>query len=441
MTVQALKVEPQPESDGHGTQWERTLWLMVAVQFVMGSATSVASPMLPLFLPEVGVNEPGQVEFWAGVLSSLNFLVAALVSPLWGSIADRFGRKVSVIRSSMAICLFMGSMAFAQALWQLLALRAAMGAFSGFSAASTALVATQVPESKLGYSLGWLATGQLVGQLIGPVIGGAAADAFGSFRIAFFVTSGLALLAALITLLGVQEQGRPTGGKARKSIFSSFKALAQTGGVASLFVVLLMAQFGTRSVQPIVTLFAEDLLGPVPALATLAGFAVSITGIADLISSPFLGRRSDEIGYRRVLLIGLAGSALATFPQIFIDSYWQFLALRFMLGLFIGAIIPTANALIGRLVPAHNRGLAFGITASAGFMGSFLGPIAGGSVAAVFDIKAVFLVTGTLFVANFIWVFIAVPHLKGSDEDRLKDGNSDNVESEKAGSDKDGVSV
>jgi len=417
MTIQVLKIKPELDDGSPDAPWKRTLWLMVAVQFIMGSATSVASPMLPLFLPEVGVNAPGQVEFWAGILSSLNFLIAAFVSPFWGNIADRFGRKVSVIRSSMAICLFMGSMAFAQTLWQLVALRAAMGAFSGFSAAATALVATQVPESRLGYSLGSLATGQLVGQLIGPVIGGAAADLFGSFRIAFFVTSGLALLAALITLLGVRERGEPQSHKDRESIISSFMTLTRTGGIASLFVVLLMAQFGTRSVQPVVTLFAEDLLGPVPALATLAGFAISITGIADLIASPFLGRRSDVIGYRKVLLIGLAGSALATFPQLFVESYWQFLALRFVLGLFIGAIIPTANALIGRLVPYQNRGLAFGITASAGFMGSFLGPAAGGSVAAAFGIQSVFLVTGTLFVANFIWVLFTVPRLKAAGDD------------------------
>ena len=82
------------------------------------------------------------------------------------------------------------------------------------------------------------------------------------------------------------------------------------GGLVSLFFVLLLAQFGVRTVQPVVTLFVQQLVGNQAAsLATLAGLAFSVTGVADLIASPFLGKRSDVIGYRRVLLICLFGAA------------------------------------------------------------------------------------------------------------------------------------
>ena len=105
-----------------------------------------------------------------------------------------------------------------------------------------------------------------------------------------------------------------------------------------------------QAVQPVVTLYVEQLLGPLPQLATLAGMAFSITGVADLLASPFLGKNSDEIGYRRVLLICLLGAALATAPQALAHSYWTFLLERFGVGCFIGGILPTANALVGRLV-------------------------------------------------------------------------------------------
>ena len=100
-----------------------------------------------------------------------------------------------------------------------------------------------------------------------------------------------------------------------------------------------MAQFGVRTVQPIVTLYVKEMVGKLPNLATLAGIAFSITGLANVISAPFLGNRSDRIGYRRVLLICLAGGTLTTLPQAFTDNYWLFTAERFAVGLFIGGSV------------------------------------------------------------------------------------------------------
>lgn len=382
---------------------------MVGVQFLMGASLTVQSPIIPLFLPEVGVASGGPVEFWSGVLNAINFLTAAIVSPIWGAVADRRGRKMMVLRSSLAICVFMILIGLAQSLWQLVLLRGLMGAFSGFSAAAIALIATQVPEHRLGFALGWLSTAQLVGALLGPVVGGLVSDISGSYRIAFFCTAALAAIAALVTWATVTERftpARPEVSLARKQ---NFRMLLATAGLLPMFGVLLFSQFGVRAVQPVVTLFVQELTGPVTALATLAGFAFSITGLADVVASPFLGKRSDTIGYRRVLLISLLGAALTTLPQALVSSYWQFLALRFAVGMFLGGLLPTANALVARLVDPAHRGRAFGFTATATFLGSFLGPMTGGTVAALQGVRAVFIVVGLFFLATFVWVYLAVP--------------------------------
>jgi DHA1 family multidrug resistance protein-like MFS transporter len=141
----------------------------------------------------------------------------------------------------------------------------------------------------------------------------------------------------------------------------------------------------------------------------MAGFAFSVTGVADLIASPFLGKRSDVLGYRRVLLISLMGAALASLPQAFVTSYWGFLAARFGLGMFVGGILPTANALVGRLVARADRGTVYGLTASATFLGSFSGPLVAGSLAATAGIRWVFVLTATLFLVNFLWIYFFVP--------------------------------
>jgi DHA1 family multidrug resistance protein-like MFS transporter len=179
-----------------------------------------------------------------------------------------------------------------------------------------------------------------------------------------------------------------------------------------LFVVLLLASFAVQAVQPVVTVFVEQLTGPRPDLATLGGLAFSITGVADLLASPFLGRRSDTLGYRRVLLICLAGAALASLPQFFITGYWGFLAARFGLGLFIGGILPTANALVGRLAPPGEKGAVYGATASAMFLGGSLGPLSGGAIAAMAGVRWVFLVGAVLLLANLVWVWVKVPEVR-----------------------------
>jgi len=151
------------------------------------------------------------------------------------------------------------------------------------------------------------------------------------------------------------------------------------------------------------------MLGMRPDLATLSGVAFSITGLANVVAAPFLGNKSDKLGYRRVLLIALLGATVTTLPQAFTDSYWVFTALRFAVGLFIGGILPTANALVGRLVPRAQRGTVYGITSSAMFLGNSLGPLSGGAVAAAFGLHWVFLITGAVLFANLIWVYCRVP--------------------------------
>jgi DHA1 family multidrug resistance protein-like MFS transporter len=328
-------------------------------------------------------------------------------------VADKHGRKLSLIRSSLAIGIFTAAMGLATNVWWFFGARAVMGAFAGFSSAAIALVASQVPERRLGYALGWLSTGQLVGSLIGPVLGGVMADLTGSYRMPFFCTGGITLAAlALVWAIVHEDFTPPKNTGPSKSILSGLRLLTGSASLLALFVVLLMAQFSVRTVQPVVTLFVQDLIGSPPEIATLAGIAFSVTGLADLVSSPFLGKRSDIIGYRKVLLICLLGATLTSAPQIFVGSYWAFVAERFAVGLFIGGILPTANALIGRSVSRENRGTIFGMTASATFLGNSLGPLTGGSIAALLGIRWVFVVTTVLLAANLVWVWFTVAELE-----------------------------
>jgi DHA1 family multidrug resistance protein-like MFS transporter len=398
-----------PDTSG----WRRTLWAMVGIQLLMTGSFSFLTPIVPLMLPGLGVTSVQGLDIWSGVITGSTSFVAAFASPVWGRIADRHGRKVSLLRSSCAIAVFTAVMGLSTNVWQFFAARALMGMFAGFSTSAIALVASQVPERRLGYALGWLGSGQMVGSLIGPVLGGILADATGSYRIPFYITSAITFAGLGLVWFVVKEDFTPPKESVKsRSMLAGLDLLLGSSSLMALFFVLFMAQFGVRTVQPMVTLFVQELIGSPPQIATLAGIAFSITGLANLISAPFLGNRSDIIGYRRVLLICLLGATLTSIPQIFVNSYWLFVVERFAVGLFIGGILPTANALIGRSVPRENRGTVYGMTASASFLGNSMGPLTGGLIAAGLGIRFVFVMTAALMVANSVWVYLKVPEYK-----------------------------
>lgn len=395
-----------------GPRWQLTLWTMVAVQFVMSISFSIVSPIMPLFLPDLGVTSPPAVDIWAGVIASVTSFVAIFTAPIWGGLADRYGRKLMVLRSTVGIAVFTTLIAVAHSPWHVLALRGGMGAVAGFNSAATVLVATQVPEGRMGWALGWLSTGQLVGTLVGPVVGGGLADLTGSYRLPFVFAGAMAFSAFLGTWRFVPERfTRPARTRQRSSLLEGLPVLTSSRGLLALILVMMMGQFAVQAVQPVVTLYVQEMLGPRPDLATLGGLAFSATGLAGIMAVPFLSRQSDRIGYRRVLLICLAGAALFTVPQGVDLGYRAFVLERFGLGLFIGGVLPAANALIGRLTTPANRGFVYGVISSAYFVGNTIGPVTGGVVAATAGLNWVFAVTAAVLVANLAWVWLAVPEV------------------------------
>jgi DHA1 family multidrug resistance protein-like MFS transporter len=296
---------------------------------------------------------------------------------------------------------------------QLLGVRALSGVFGGFSVAAIALVGTQVPEEYLGFSLGWMATGQLAGTLFGPLVGGLLADRIHDYRAVFFWTSAGTLAGALFCATLVRERAEHelrVSGK-RMTLWEQFSETARHPTVLPIFTVIVLAQITARGMQPVIPLFIQSLLGDSPWLATAAGASLAITGIADFLASPWLGKRSDRIGYRRVMMICLAGTACFTLPQAIARNVWIFLALRFGVGVFLGGVLPSANAWVGRLFPREKRAGVYGITASATFLGMFLGPLVASTAAAHLGFGAMFLIIGALALANLVYVAVATRRL------------------------------
>lgn len=387
-------------------QWRRDLYILWISCFTVGLGFSMVMPFLSLYLEELGV-EGSAVDMWSGIIFSANFLVMAVVSPFWGAMSDRVGRKPMMLRSAFGMGLVIWMMGLVHNPWQLLALRLLQGLTAGYIAVATSYMASKAPREHAGQALGMLGTGHVTGNILGPLAGGVLADMMG-YRPIFFITSISCFLAGLMVLLLIHEDFKPSPKAAESDRTSQQHIFSQYPVVLPMMGVLFLNTFSVLTVEPILARFLQTLAAPAGALSFLSGLVFSMTGVANVLVAPRMGRLSDRIGSRQLLLVCLGGGAVLYVLQGFATAVWHMILLRFLLGLFTGGLMPVANGLLARAVPRDVQGRVFGFSQTAISLGQTLGPLAGGAVAASFGIKSVFPLTGALLVVDLLWVLNAI---------------------------------
>lgn len=353
-------------------------------------------PFLPLYVEELGVHSLRDQNLWSGWIFAAQSVTAVIFQPLWGAMADKYGRKAMLLRAGFGMAMMTILMGFVSAPWQLLVLRLINGVFSGFISMSISLQASVTPDEHAGKALGTLQTGQMAGGLIGPLIGGVLAEAFG-FR-SVFVLTGLILFTASTVVMIYVDKGVPIRSKDKISSRGTSHWRTMTP-LIPIFVATTVTQIGMMSIQPILSIYTKLLYHGVH-LEFIAGLVVSITGVANLIGSPLLGRFGDRIGQRKILIFSLVMSGLTFIPQALTDNITVLLIGRFLLGLFVGGMLPSLNVLVKKLAPRDLQARAFGFNSSAQFLGNLIGPLLGSTVSAVFNIRYVFYITMSILFAN-----------------------------------------
>ncbi|WP_026700124.1 MFS transporter [Salibacterium aidingense] len=393
--------------------WKKNLYILTASIFIVMAAMTMIVPFLPLYLQELGVTDPAKVSTWAGLIFGINFFSAFLVSPFWGRLADRRGRRLMVLRSGFGMALVMILMGFATGPWSLFFFRLLNGTISGFNPASIALISTNTPKEYVGRALGILQAGAVAGSICGPLFGGVMAEIIG-FRMIFNITGVAIAVAALTVLFFVKEEFTPPENEEKTSTRQDFKTIASIQPIPYIYAIIFVIQFGLVGINPLVSLFVEDLSGGMNS-AFFAGLAVSSMGFANMLASPKLGKLSDSKGPQYVLFGALIGAAVFSIPQAFVTGLWQLIIMRFFTGLCLGGLLPAANTLIRRLAPEGMESRTYGFSNSFLFLGNMLGPMAGGLIAGITGIRSLFLLSALLlFTGVIIMKKRVVPQLKNT---------------------------
>ena len=386
-------------------RWQRNLLALFVAQMLTLVAFSFFFPFIPLYVQTLGVEGDSAAAGWAGAIIAANAVSMAFAQPFWGNLADRLGRKPMVVRSMVGGAIVTTLMGFATAPWQLVVLRLIQGSVSGTVPASNALVAASTPSRRLGFALGVMQVAVFMGTSIGPLIGGVIADTFG-YRASFYGAGILMGLGALTALLFVHEDFTPIpAGTKSQGVWSGARSMMSMALFPVLIVVIFLIQFGGNIVSPVLSLFVAQLHGGEDP-ATAAGIVLAATGVASAASALVLGRISDRVGHARILSVCLLGAAISYFPQALVRQVWQLLLLRMLLGVFLGGLMPTANALLAGLVTRQRRGAAFGLTATANALANATGPLTGAAITTQWGIREVFLATGVLFTFAYGWVTV-----------------------------------
>jgi DHA1 family multidrug resistance protein-like MFS transporter len=392
-------------------QWQQNLYVLWFGCFMTGMGFSLVLPFMSLYVDTLGKFTHMQLNFWSGLTYSATYLVTAIVSPWWGRLADRKGRKLMLLRASAGMAIIIGSMAFVTNVYQLVALRALQGVVSGFISNANALIATSAPRNKSGQALGTLSTGGVTGQMIGPLLGGSIAGFFG-YRVTFLITALLLTTSFLLCLFFVHETFEPVEKGQQQPAKTIIQQLPQPQLIIGMFVTTMFIMAANNSISPIIALFVRELMHGNGNVPLISGIVAALPGIATLIAAPQFGKLGDRIGTQRILLLGLIFATIVYLPQGFVTNVWQLAVLRVFVGISDAALLPAVQTILAKYSPHTIAGRIFSYNQSFQSVGQVSGPLIGSGISGFLGYNGVFFTTAALEFINFIWVWRSTKPLR-----------------------------
>jgi MFS transporter, DHA1 family, multidrug resistance protein len=337
---------------------------------------------MPLYVRELGVTDPGRIALWSGLIAAATPAVSGLLGPLFGRLADRFGRKLMLIRSLAGFVVLIALMGLVRSVEELFVTRVVMGLFAGFTPMVMALASVSAPRDRLPQAISLVQSSQLLSVAVGPAIGGYVAEHFG-IRYAFFVTAGFCAIAlvALILLFHEMAPAGPATPRGATPRLPMRQALAYPNFVL-VMILLLVAQFLDRGLALLIPLHVAHMPG-VEALAATSGAIISVAAVAATLSSNVVARLSSGIPATRLLLVGLLAGGPLCAAMALAHGWPSLLLLRALVALCLGGVITLAYAVGAEIVPAEHRGAAFGWLALGVQIGTAASPLAMGALASL----------------------------------------------------------
>jgi DHA1 family multidrug resistance protein-like MFS transporter len=377
--------------------WRRNLFAVTAATFIGFTGFTLVMPFLPLYFQQLGVRDMGEIALWSGLSLGVTPAMTAFLAPLWGRLADRFGRKIMVERSLASFVVVMAAMAYVTEAWHVFALRAVQGLFAGYGALTLAMAAELAPRERMASAIGQVQMAQRLGPALGPIIGGSVAQLVG-LRRAFLVTASFYVVALVLVFVMYHEPRAERTREARGTGPVRFRTVLAFENFLLLMVVIFALQFVDHSFRPVLPLYLAALGTPMAQVPVVAGILFSIAAggaaLGNYVCAPLIARTSA----RTAIVIGAGlGAAGALLLGVAAEARTLFAAMP-LFGAAMGIATTGAYTAAGGVIPPAVRGVSFGLLSTAALAGLAISPIAGGLLGAL-SIRAVFLLNAFGLVA------------------------------------------
>lgn len=392
--------------------WKILLAMMVTFALMMSSSYTMLIPFLPIYMQsELGATADN-VSLWSGVTYAITFAISAFVSPIWGKLSDKMGKKPMIIRSSflLAITYFLGGIV--RTPFELFLVRAFQGIASGLWPACLVMMSACVPKNKIGISMGLMQSANICGGIIGPLLGGILATAFG-MRNSFYVGAVALSLITVTTILFIKEPPVAPEKEFNKAQNPSYLSFIKDKNILILLLCVCMTNLVILQIQPIVSLYVQQLSHNSDKAVLLTGFIMSLGGIAGALASPLWGKTGQKVGFYKTITLAFISAGLLVSLQGVPNSLVLFGLMQFLCGLGFSGIFPSANSILVLLTPPSSRGMGFGSLFSAQMIGGALGPVIGGVIVSFMSFNTVYIISGSiLFVIGIYLKFFAPESFK-----------------------------
>jgi MFS family permease len=382
----------------------REVWLLIAANVVVALGYGVVAPVLPQYARHFGVS-----------ISAATFVITAFAimrlcaAPPAGVLVQHLGERRVYISGLLIVALSTGACAFAATYWQLLLFRSLGGLGSAmFTVSSLGLMIRISPPGARGRVAGMFSSGFLVGSVGGPVLGSLTVGL--GLAAPFLIYGAALLIAAAVVFVSLRHSAVAAPELNTEPAVSVRAVLRHRAYRAALFSNFATgwAAFGLRIA--LVPLFVVEVLDRGAGIAGLALATFAIGNVSAVIPSGYL---SDRIGRRKLLIIGLTVSAVATILVGYTSSLPVFLAAAYVTGAATGVFVAPQQAAVADIVGNKARGG----TAVATFqmmadLGSIVGSLVVGQIAQHLSFDWAFVVSGVvLLLAAVGWTF--APETRG----------------------------
>lgn len=372
-------------------RWKKNLVAIWISQFLSFAGLTFAMPFIPFYIQKLGIESAAERNFWIAMFTASGYITVAIFSPIWGSVADRFGRKLMLLRANFCNAFVLLGMAFVPNVIVLVILRAFMGMFTGTSSASQSIVSSESPLARRGFAIGLLSSAMYSGTMVGCFLGGITVDIFG-FAFTFIACGVMYLAGGFIVLFWVKEDFKrpelPKTQKIGRKLADGFAPLKLAWIILLLIMIMDLArQFD----MPFFPLMVEKVLGRAEGSATWTGIISSIAAGMGLIAGPVLGAVADRFGAPRTASTCTVLAGIFMIVQGFSYSMTQLITGRALMVFFGGGLDPVFQIWLAKSTPDKIRGVIFGWALSAKCAGAVIAASLSGIVATLGGIRAIYI--------------------------------------------------